>query len=72
MSITSQRQHLTYILSQSDCTILSIQVLLQSCKMQVNVSQEIWKSPSLSELTPMLFNTGLAHLGSEASIFKEH
>ena len=25
--------------------------------------------PSLSELTPTEFNTGLAHLGSEASIF---
>ena len=27
-----------------------------------------WRPPSLSELTPMLFNTGLIHLGSEASI----
>ena len=26
-----------------------------------------WRPPSLSELTPMLFNTGLSHLGSEAS-----
>ena len=26
-----------------------------------------WRPPSLSELTPMLFNTGLTHLGSEAS-----
>ena len=29
-----------------------------------------WRPPSLSELTPMLFNTGLTHLGSEASISK--
>ena len=27
----------------------------------------IWKSPILSELTPIVFNTGLTHLGSEAS-----
>ena len=23
----------------------------------------IWRPPSLSELTPMIFNTGLSHLG---------
>ena len=28
----------------------------------------IWKPPSISELTPMLSNTGLTHLGLEASI----
>ena len=27
----------------------------------------IWKLPSLSELTPMIFNTGLTHLGSQTS-----
>ena len=27
----------------------------------------LWKPSSLSELTPMLFNTGLTHFGSEAS-----
>ena len=26
-----------------------------------------WRPPSLSELTPMKFNTGLTHLGSETS-----
>ena len=26
-----------------------------------------WRPSSLSELTPMLFNMGLTHLGSEAS-----
>ena len=26
-----------------------------------------WGPPILSELTPMVFNTGLTHLGSEAS-----
>ena len=26
-----------------------------------------WRPPSLSELTPMVFNTGLTQLGSEAS-----
>ena len=29
-----------------------------------------WRSPSLSELTPMIFNTGLTHLDSEASNYK--
>ena len=29
----------------------------------------IWKPPSLSELTPMLINMGLTHLGSKASIY---
>ena len=29
----------------------------------------IWRSPSLSELTSMIFNKGLTHLGSEASIY---
>ena len=29
----------------------------------------LWRPPSLSELTLMLFYTGLTHLGSEASIF---
>ena len=28
----------------------------------------IWRPPSLSELTPMIFNIGLIHLGLEASI----
>ena len=26
-----------------------------------------WRSPTLSELTPMIFKTGLTHLGSEVS-----
>ena len=29
----------------------------------------IWRLPSLSELTHMIFNMGLTHLGSEASIY---
>ena len=29
----------------------------------------IWRPPSLSELTQMIFNKGLTHLGSEASIY---
>ena len=29
----------------------------------------IWRRPSLSELTPIIFNTGLTHLGSVASIY---
>ena len=30
-----------------------------------------WRSPSVSKLTPMIFNAGLTHLGSEASKYKE-
>ena len=30
---------------------------------------QIRRSPSLSELTPIILNTGLTHLGSEASIY---
>ena len=30
---------------------------------------DIWRPPSLNELTPMLFDNGLAHLGSETSIY---
>ena len=29
----------------------------------------MWRPPSLSELTQMLFNTGLTHLGSEVSMY---
>ena len=36
-----------------------------------NNKHEKWRPPSLSELTPMVFNTGLTHLGSEASISQE-
>ena len=41
---------------------LSIEIKLLNGK-------NIWWPPSLSELTPMVFNTGLTHLGSEASIY---
>ena len=30
----------------------------------------IWKHPCLSELTPIISNTGLTHLGLEASIYE--
>ena len=29
----------------------------------------IWRPPSLSELTPMIFDMGLTHFGSEASFY---
>ena len=29
----------------------------------------IWRPPKLSEITPIILNMGLTHLGSEASIF---
>ena len=30
-------------------------------------TDKIWRPPSLSGLTPIIFNRGLTHLGSEAS-----
>ena len=30
-----------------------------------------WRPPSLSELTPMIFNMGLTYLGSEASNYSK-
>ena len=33
-----------------------------------SLSKAIWRPPSLSELTPMVLNTGLTHLDLEASI----
>ena len=33
------------------------------------LQQNIWELPSQSELTPMIFDTGLTHLGTEASIY---
>ena len=34
----------------------------------VNIEFTIWRPPSLSELTPILLNTGLTYLSSMASI----
>ena len=34
----------------------------------LNMEKVIWRPSSLSELTPKIFNTGLTHLGLEASI----
>ena len=34
---------------------------------QAKNSSIIWRPSSQSELTPMIFETGLTHLGSEAS-----
>ena len=34
-----------------------------------SIVDNIWRSPSLSELTPMVFNMGLTHLGLEAFIY---
>ena len=36
---------------------------------EIFFSMITWRPPSLSELTPMIFNAGLTHLGSEASIY---
>ena len=42
-------------------------VLIPSTYILIFFNIYIWRPPSLSELTPMIFNTGLTHLGSEAS-----
>ena len=34
-----------------------------------NIKNHIWRPPSVSELNPMVFNTGLTYLGSETSIY---
>ena len=36
-------------------------------KYRPSIPHCIWRPTSLSELTPMIYNTGLTHLGSEAS-----
>ena len=36
----------------------------------IKICKNNWRLPSLSELTPMVLNTGLTHLGSEAFNFK--
>ena len=41
------------LVSNYDCILLKINL--------------IWRSPSLSELTPMIFNMELTHLGSKPS-----
>ena len=33
---------------------------------------QLWRPPSLSELTPMIFDMGLTHLGSEASKYQTY
>ena len=38
--------------------------------MYINFSHYIWRLPSLSELTLMIINTGLIHLGSDYPYYK--
>ena len=45
------------------------QAILDAARMSMGTCI-IWMHPSLSELTPMLFNMGLTHLGSEAFIYR--
>ena len=49
-------KHLIYM------NLFSVKRLKLLIKVKVN-----WRSSSLSELTPILFNMGLTHLGFEAS-----
>ena len=48
---------------------ISFPDLLVSILIFIHTPTIIWSPPSLSELTPMIFNAGLTHLGSEASIY---
>ena len=34
-----------------------------------NIPNNVWRPPTLSELSQMIFNMGLTHLGSEVSIY---
>ena len=36
-------------------------------RLKLKLGATNWRAPSLSELTPMILNMGLTHLGSEAS-----
>ena len=49
--------------------ILLIAERIKKYEFLVNLYQNKWKPPSLSELTLMIFNTGLTHLVLEASIY---
>ena len=49
-------------------SLLNINVL-QSKYINLIIYINIWSPPSLSELTPMIFNTRLTHLRLEASIY---
>ena len=44
------------------------------CRFVISICNDktIWNPPNLSELTPMIFNPGLTHLSSEASILSVH
>ena len=49
-------------LQENDCFKVKVQQNYISCNLNVK-----WRPPSLSELTSMVFNMRLTHLGSEAS-----
>ena len=49
--------------SQGNTDILVVSMVLSGIIYKI-----IWRSPSLSELTSMIYNTGLTHLSSKASI----
>ena len=38
--------------------------------LKITIFSDIWRPPSLNELTQMIFNMELTHLGSEASIYQ--
>ena len=53
----------------------SVYIILGLCKYDsekgmliVAISKAVWRHSNLSELTPIIFKTGLTHLSSEASI----
>ena len=64
---------LVFFWDDHSCTLLTLNnqlifVLLEFIAIILMQLKRIWRPPSLSELTPMLFNTWLTHFCSEASI----
>ena len=68
-ALVSANRVLFYLVNIVSC-LINISTFIYDVQKEAQKSQYNymkWKPPSLGELTPMIFNTGLTHLGSEAS-----
>ena len=62
------------IMDQEDEKIQSefLSLILHETMLQSHFKHDYkWRPPGLSELTPMIFNIGLTHFGSEASKYQK-
>ena len=59
--------HNLRIVRQSGLTPTYIAVLYATLSYRLTITVYNWRPPSLGELTPIVFKTGLTHLVSEAS-----